>query len=193
MVSFLRFFSLLDKNIDWIVKGWYWSVSFLCYGLVMSEKIEKLVCPLRSLVAYHYSLVWRMSWAATRIGFQVESAELRLSWPEKIFWCTALWRTFWMGMKQGNEQDNRCTWVLSLGESSEMFNILQKSKHFLRHLNLCLLLYVFLLISSYIFEKLPKVQMPVGGQFRDTYFGCLKSKIITKNAIYIHRNNKCRF
>lgn len=66
-----------------------------------------------------------------------------------------------MGMKQGDEQDDRCSWVLSLGESSEMFNILQNSKYFLMHLNLCLLLYVFLLMSSYIFEKLPEVEMPV--------------------------------
>lgn len=62
----------------------------------------------------------------------------------------------------GNEQDNRCTWILSFGESSEMFNNLQKSKYFLMHLNLCLLLYVFLLLPSCIFEKLPEVQMPVG-------------------------------
>lgn len=65
-------------------------------------------------------------------------------------------------MKQGNEQDSRYTWVLSPDESSEMFNILQKFKYFLMHLTLCLLLYAFLLMSSYIFEKLPEVQIPVG-------------------------------
>lgn len=43
-----------------------------------------------------------------------------------------------------------------------MFSMLQKSKYFLMHMNLCLLLYAFLLMSSYISEKLPEVEMPVG-------------------------------
>lgn len=64
-----------------------------------------------------------------------------------------------MGMKQGNEQDNRCTWILNLGQSSEMFSILQKSKYPSEFMSP---FYVFLLVSSYIFEKLPEVQMPVG-------------------------------
>lgn len=103
----------------------------------------------------------------TGLGCHTKRFLTRVSWIETVMRrknCLVHWamKTFWMEMKQQNEQDNRCTWVLSLGERSEMFNILQKSKYFLIHLNLHLLLYVFLLISTYIFEKLTEVQMPVG-------------------------------